>query len=188
MKRIIATLIAALVLAAGVPAAPAAAADVSQPGLACADINGGSDQSFYAVDATRMAILSVQIRTVKPLCRGATLTVYLTSDATGTTALSFATYPSASGFSACTPAAPGQGCLTYTKSYGNTDTGGTASSAPPNVYVYLQTRFGPRQIDRAPNSGAGTFTLCDLDRTTPDYDSSGNLIPECVFPGGDYFE
>src|SRR5437879_1237625 len=140
MKRFIATFIAALVLAAGLPAAPAAAADVAQPGLACADINGGSDQSFYAVDATHIAILSIQIRTVKPLCKGATLTIYFTSDASATTIVGSASYPGDAGFAPCAPAAPGQGCLTYTKSYGSTTA--NPSGAPANVYLYLKTMLG----------------------------------------------
>ena len=76
MKRILATFLATLVLAAGLPAAPAAAA-VSEPGPACADINGNSGQSSYAVLSNREAVLSIAITTVAPLCRAATLTVSL---------------------------------------------------------------------------------------------------------------
>ena len=186
MKQIFATIIAALVLAAGQPALPAAAADLAPPRLACADINGNATQSYYIVDSTtRTATLSVQITTVKPLCQAATLTVYLASDATGTTVLSSASYPGGAGFTACTPQVAGQGCLTYTKTYGSTTT--NPSNAPANVYVFLETTIGPRVIDRAPNSGGAIFTLCDFDATTPDYDSGGHLILPCSGPGGEYF-
>jgi len=181
MKRILATFLATLVLAAGLPAAPAAAA-VSEPGPACADINGNSGQSSYAVLSNREAVLSIAITTVAPLCRAATLTVYFTSDAAGTTIVGSATYPGDSGFSSC-----GLACITYTHSYGRTDTAGT-SVAPAHRYVYLQTSLSTHAVDRAPNVGAVDFMLCDLDYTTPDYDSTGSRIPECFTPGGNYFE
>lgn len=185
MKRILATFLATLVLAAGLPAAPAAAADVPQPGLACADINGDGGQSTYAVLSNREAVLSIAITTVAPLCRAATLTVYFTSDAAGTTIVGSATYPGNSGFTSCGPV-----CITYTHSYGRTDTGGSASAAPLHLYVYLQTSLGMHVVDRAPNAsiGAHDFMLCDLDATTPDYDSNGRLILPCTPPGGNYFE
>lgn len=189
MKRVLMTLIAALVLAAASPAAPAAAADVRQPGLACADINGDSGASSYTTDfAVREAVLSLRITTVKPLCRGANLTIYFTSDTTATAIVESASYPGDSRFSACTPPVPGEGCLTFTGSYGSTNTSGSASTAPAKLYIYLETTFGRKVIDRAPNMNAGEFDLCDFDTLTPDYDSNGQLIPECNFPGGNYYE
>ena len=188
MKRILATFIATLVLAVGVPAAPAAAADVTQPGLACADIILDGTHSSYVVSTGREAVLFLQILTEKPFCKGATLTVYFTSDATATTVVDSVSYPGGSGFGTCTPPVAGQGCVTYTKNYGTTNTGGSASAAPPRLYVYLTTAFGRHLIDRAPNANAHEFDLCDPDTSTPDYDETGGVIGACNPPGGEYFE
>jgi hypothetical protein len=178
MRRAFAIALAVLVLTFGGLAAPSEAAV-----RACADINGNSGESFYVVDgpgnAPDQAILSIQITTVEPLCRNATLTVFVSTDATTFTSY---TYPGDSHFTSC-----GASCLTFTYDYGSTDKAKT-SMAPATVYVYLEAAVGGRVVDRAPDDGAPPFVLCDFDAKTKNYDDTGTVIPPCNPPGGNYFQ
>jgi hypothetical protein len=180
MKRILAIALAAFLLSTGPFSTTAQGAQTDRP--TCADINGSSGNSYYQVDApgnpAHEAILSIQITTLEPLCKSATLTVNVSAD--GTTFASY-TYPSDPGFSSCGPS-----CLTFTYSYGSTAS--APSNAPPGLNVFLEARLGNHVVDRAPNTLSGPFGLCDHDPTTADYDSNGNLIPECFPPGDEYFE
>ena len=155
-----------------------AQADVKGP--ACVDINGNSQQSFYTTDFNppHEAILSIRITTVDPLCKAATYTVFVSTDSTTFTAY---TYPGDTHFTTC-----GANCLTFTLDFGSTAT--SPSAAPSSVFVYLESSFGQRVFDRAPNTGAPPFALCDFNASTPDYDSAGNTVPACNPPGGEYFE
>jgi hypothetical protein len=177
MKRTLAILLATLLLTVSTLSAPAEAA------RACADINGSSVQSYYVVDgpgnAPDEALLSIQITTVNPLCSNATLTVFLSTDGNTFTAY---TYRGDSRFSSC-----GDSCLTFTYDYESTDKAKT-STAPPTVYVYLETTIGGGTLDRAPDNGAPAFLLCDFDPKTKNFDNTGTVIPPCNPPGGNYFQ
>lgn len=179
MKRILAISLATLLLIVGASATPAQA----DPVKACSDINGNSGESFYVVDGPGNppddAILSIQITTVEPLCDYATLTVFVSSD--GTTFTGY-TYPGDTHFTSC-----GTNCLTFTFNYGSTLRAKT-SAAPATVYVYLETAIGGHVVDRAPDSGAPPFLLCDFDPKHKNYDDTGSVIPPCNPPGGNYFE
>lgn len=183
MKRMLAISLAALVLAVGTPAAPAVA-ETPPAEPACADITGDSGQSYYVVDGPGNtpgeAILSINITTREPLCGDATLTVYVSTDGANFTAY---TYPGDGRFLSC-----GTACLTFTYSYGSTAKKRT-STAPATVYVYIETSRLGGVVDRAPDTGAGQFLLCDFDPKPPrNYDDTGTVIPPCNPPGGNYFE
>jgi hypothetical protein len=180
MKRTLTISIALLLLIGGLLGTPAQAA---APVKACADITGDSGQSYYEVDAPGNApdeaILSIQITTFEALCSSATLTVFVSTD--GTTFTGY-TYPGdTTSFTSC-----GASCLTFTYNYGPTDKAKT-SAAPPTVYVYLESAIGGRVVDRAPDSGAPAFVVCDFDPKHKNYDNTGTVIPPCNPPGGNYF-
>jgi len=177
MRRLLTIALTVIALNAGLLAVPIQA-DVKGPD--CVDINGDSGQSFYVTDFNppHEAILSIRITTVDPICKAATYTVFVSTDNTTFTAY---TYPGDSHFTTCGP-----NCLTFVLDYGSTAT--SPSGAPPAVYVYLESSFGQHVFDRAPNTGTVPFAVCDFDPTTPDYDSTGTVIPPCNPPGGNYFE
>ena len=173
MRRILAIMLAALVLSVGPLSAPAQSAP-ERP--SCANITGNSGNSFYQVDPpgypTHEAILFVRITTLDPLCKFASLTVFVTVDGTNFTQY---TFPGDTRFASC-----GVNCLSFTFDYGPTAT--APSNAPPIVYVYLETAIGNHVVDRAPSVGTVRFILCDHNASTPDYDSNGTLIAECTPP------
>ncbi len=179
MKRTLAISLATLMLIVGMSARPAQA----DPVKACSDINGDSSQSYYVVDGpgnpADEAILSIQITTVEPLCANSTLTVFVSTD--GVTFTGYV-YPGDTHFTSC-----GASCLTFTYDYGST-LRAKGSAAPATVYVYLETATNGRVIDRAPDSGAPAFVVCDFDPKHKNYDNTGTVIPPCNPPGGNYFQ
>jgi hypothetical protein len=150
MRRILATSLTALLLVlSGAPLPATAAPDAKGP--PCADITSGLSQSGYRLTSDGGGLLYLEIRTVKPLCSTATLTVNLNDSDGGS--LTF-TYPTDSSyFGTCEPD-PVTGvpvnCISFTYRY---------PVAPQSVDVYLETHSGTRLIDRAPGSSSFTFCL-----------------------------
>ena len=144
MKRILATSLAAMLLViGGAPLPAAAAADAKGP--ACADITTGLSQSSYTQTASGSGQLYLEIRTVKPLCDNATLSVNLTDSTSGQT-MTF-TYPTdTTHFGTC-----GTNCISFTYEY---------PVAPTSVAVSLETRIASHVVDRAPSAQGSTVTFC----------------------------